>query len=291
MVLKAIINNISTAIVVSFFALLVGFLLWVLIARIRASRSAFIRTEELFDKEYMKKRTEHSFKMFGVFYPFEKVEKVEFGDLGFVKNANVTFQWYDKVRNMEVSYLPTLGMGLYTSFVYDIFYDLKDFDSPLSKKFLEERPKKIRYWDDMILHDLRTKVKNILTIIPSLEVISSGEFLMLVLLANEIAVNGLFKDEKRLSQVMGLITVDHKIEDVGKTLNQRAIIPLSFDHMRIMYEVLASEMNVRINIYDIRFNVDIRKLCNFTADSQNPLREFSYLISDNFNNPMNNRSQ
>lgn len=115
------------------------------------------------------------------------------------------------MTNEVVKIFYTSFVGFYGSLIYEIFDSAKAFNSQLSKKIFEERPIRINYWNEETGHDIRNKVRNILTVVTGSDVLAFSEYQQLAFLLNEIAINGLIKNTEALEKFKSYIAGKRKL--------------------------------------------------------------------------------
>ena len=233
----------------------------------------FLSDEKRFDEKYFEIRKKHLAQLFD-YRIFDRVNSMRLEDMKLPK-AILPYSWTDPKLEKLVYLLPQGGYNKYMSIIYDIYEDIKDFESPISKKFFEPRPIKIDYWNGEEGYDIRTIVRNIVSNIPSKEYLSITELQHITFLANEIAINGVSKDPKKLESLNEIES--HRINDSKKDIYHGFTYLFEFDQTSLLLEGLGKELSINMNIYGIVESDSVEPLPVTTVSNEQPLKELNYL--------------
>lgn len=265
----------------AFMISLIGMLLFIVYAKIRRSRVEWLSIEKNFDEEYFEKRKNWGLKLKYVWYPFEDIKTIKFKELSFVKDASVSFSWYDKVAEYDVHALPYSCLGIFRNFIFENYDAFKDFNNPLNHKLFEQKPLKIKYWDEEEDRDIRTIVKNILTFVPSCDLLTFLELVQIACLLNEVIVNCIIDDLKKYDQLIKIIK-GQEYENPEWIVKHRVISEDLHECKMLFIEAFSKQFDIKVNVYDSRFNVSMFEIKNISYGPENPLKEMNVLNSENF---------
>lgn len=264
----------------TFILAVVGFLVWVIFSRFRAAKFNFLRTELKFDKEYFEKRKRYGIDSKGIYFPFQYASTEKFKDLSFVKDASVTWDWYSKVNDYDVIFVPALRCSLLSSFIYEMFDDLKDSNSQLHKKLFEAKPIKTHCVKLEAGDELETIGKNILEEIPKANLLTLEETYRIAALINEVAVNGIARNQENFKKFIELGKKEYGIENPEEKIKMGIFPVEKFEMIKIYLEGLGAEFNIKITAYDSRMKASLFEHENFTVGAEKPDREYTVLILD-----------
>jgi hypothetical protein len=224
----------------SFFILILILIPILIFINKRIKSPRFLLYERNFDVNYMKMRRYLPLKSSGLIYPYEKLKN---NYLEKLKKDHLEIELFPLLENKTVVFVPQELIPFYMSFIYEIFGSLKailiNCQSTPKRSFNKigeesDENETVR----LKIDDLIDKVRNILTVIPSVELLTLNEFIQIELLLNELAKNGIMKNENK--------------RDLFNTLDLEKdtfIEAESFEQAKLIYYGLSKELNIKITVY------------------------------------------
>jgi len=181
----------------------VMFSIIIFISIVKYHRIRFLKEQCKFDEEYVKKRKILDlYRPTDYYYPFRDVKTKKFKDL--FKDDPINLDWYSKVRDYDVLLFPRVLTPVMIGFIYEIFDDLRSPLSPVYKRVFESTTARIDFWKDDpgYNHDIRTMVKNILSVVPSADLLTKNETYMFAYLIIEVLIDGSMKNCPRRAEIL-----------------------------------------------------------------------------------------
>ena len=235
---------------------------------------SFLNNEKQFDEKYFEIRKKHLSETF--YYRIFTMVKTEPIKNIMLPKALYPREWTDPNTKLTIRRIDSFLYNMYMSFIDDIYDDIKDLESPISKKFFEPRPIKIDYWNGEEGYDIRTIVRNIVSNIPSKEYLSIKEVFQILYLVHEIAINGIVKNPVKLEALVEAVS-KMRYKNPREDIYHQLILPSEFSLGSLFFEGLGRELNINISIFDIRPTKSIGMLPVIYISSEHPLKELSYL--------------
>lgn len=104
--------------------------IWIFIKYMIYRKTEFLRYEKLFDATYLEKRAKYPLRDENVLYPLHFVDIQPVGNAMYLIRNAQKFEWFDSIKNNNIYYgypFTEDYLGLFQSFVYAIFDDIKNF--------------------------------------------------------------------------------------------------------------------------------------------------------------------
>jgi hypothetical protein len=102
----------------------------------------------------------------------------------------------------------------------------------------------------------------------------------LAALINEVAVNGIARNQKNFKKFIELGKEEYGIENPEEKIKM-GIFPLEkFEMIKIYLEGLGTEFDVKITAYDSRMKASLFEHENFTVGAEKPEGKYTVLILD-----------
>lgn len=262
-----------------FFALLATLLVILIINRnhcipgvlnINSWIQSLFRRNNKDEKLYFKDRTGRTLDIKNVIYPYScAIERIPLSEC--FKQGNVPFGCKDTVIHKGIP--PTL----FSAFLYQTFYEIKNFENPLSKLLFDCSDKRKGPEAHEMLSNLCKQAKSILLATTSLEELSLKDLEPLEILVYEISERGLAD---------GTINIERGIASIqNKKLSFRFRKDASNNkNLREMCYGLSYALSINISIYEYK----MAKAKAFTTEQSiycisvdNPLKSVSFFVVGN----------
>lgn len=262
----------------------------------KLNRNFLLNDENIvFDEKYMNDRNGSPLKIPGAYCPLEITSSRRLIDSGLIDSGAIMIDWYDEIDELVIHTFNNFKQGLLQSFIFEIFDDIKDFNSPLSKSFFEPRKNHNDGYHGEKPEVLSEKVRNILTVVRDARFIVNSEYSKISDLVVEIATYGalkVFMEDPVEMGKMWKLKDKQSIEMIEVCIYTRFCIPLlikkvgMFELAKLFYGAISKELNIQITLYDCTPEKPgiIKENCSFTCD--NPLKKLSFLIFEDFNYSM-----
>ena len=276
-----IVDKIGIAIALTCFILLIIYIfVRVIYDFCKEGGISFYANERLFDEKYLEIRKKHLDDPIGSYYaPLRLLFDIK------LKNFKA-LQYYRKIKCEEdiseymLYKIPLLDPDHLSIIIYELFDDIKDFNSPISNQFFEPMPARIDYWKVEKGYDIRTIVKNILSVVPTRELLSSNELLQFKYLLNEIAINGIIKNPTKYQEFVNLtknMKFLEKSVDLSGSIFTHLIYPSDKKHINLLLEGISEQLQLKIKVYDLIYKAMQIEIPITTYSPENPLKELRFL--------------
>lgn len=243
-----------------------------------------LNNEVSFDKEYFDLRRKDKFaNNIFTLYLYKNVKLTKVKDFH-VMNPFKNTETYQLLSNYTVNRYAGFNSPFFSDLIYNLYFDIKNFESEFSKKFFENREVRIDYWGGKSGHDLKSKVKNIILNVPSREFLTNNEISQFNYLFNEIAINGVKSTPSKFEDLKNILAQKY-IRNPEAAILSSMLYVYNLDQLKLLLEGLSKELNIKFNIYDISNQVPNNSISTFNIAPENPMKEISmlYFVPQQFN--------
>ena len=240
----------------------------------------FYANERLFDEKYLEIRKKHLDDKDGSYYaPLRLLFDIKLKNYRSL-HYNRKIKCEEDISEYMLYQVPILYPDHLSIIIYELFDEIKDFNNPISKKFFEPVATRIDYWNGEQGYDIRTIVKNILSVVPTRELLSSNELLQFKYLLNEIAINGIIKNPTKYQEFVNLtknMKFPEESVDLSGSIFTHLIFPSDKKHINLLLEGISEQLQLKIKVYDLIYKAMQIEIPITTYSPENPLKELRFL--------------
>lgn len=263
-----------------FFTSLIALLVFMLWKIFGSGGINFFNNETLFDEKYLEIRKKHLSVGEHIYCPLRIVFDIPFKSYRSLHQSK-NIKCEEDISNYILYKAPLFNPDCLSIILYTIIDDIRDPNNPISQKFFEPMPTRIDYWQGKEGYDIRTIVKNILSVVPTKEQLTSNEFVQFKYLLYEILLNGIMKNPNNYKELMKILK-----ENIGGDLSGLVltdlIYPNGLEHTKFLLESLSSQLQLKVKVYDYIFKGNEISIPITTYSPENPLKELRFLnLGDN----------